>query len=263
MQLVIELILAPALVAVATIAARRWGPHAGGLLSAFPAIVGPVLLVVALDHGRSFAAQAAGGTLLGLVALSGFALAYGRAAVRWSWQKCLAIGWAAAAVSASVVGVLARGAGSTTCLAVALLSLAVAYLGLPTPSAPAREPRMAGSLRLRMGLTAALVLSLSAAAGALGPVVGGMLAALPVLTSVLSVFTHREAGPQTLLVFLRGMLAGMAGFVAFCEVVGLAIVSQGTAIAFAAATAAAVIVQAATGYWPAAQARLDAAYRAL
>src|SRR6185295_3110480 len=43
-DLVLELVVAPALVGAATLAARRWGQRTGGLVSAFPAIVGPVLL---------------------------------------------------------------------------------------------------------------------------------------------------------------------------------------------------------------------------
>jgi hypothetical protein len=40
------------------------------------------------------------------------------------------------------------------------------------------------------------------------------------------------------------MLGGMAGFVAFCEIIALAVRGGGTAVAFLAATAGAVIVQA-------------------
>ncbi len=67
---VLQLLVAPALVAAATLAARRWSPRVGGVVSAFPAIVGPVLLIGADAHGTAFAARAATGTLLGLVALA-------------------------------------------------------------------------------------------------------------------------------------------------------------------------------------------------
>jgi hypothetical protein len=94
-----------------------------------------------------------------------------------------------------------------------------------------------------MVLTALLVFSLAAAATLFGPLVGGMLAALPVLASMLAVFTHREHGPVAAAALLRGALAGMAGFVTFVEVVGVLVVPDGVASAFAAATLAAVIVQ--------------------
>src|SRR4051794_31524427 len=110
---VIEVVLAPALVGAATLAARRWGEQTGGLVSAFPAIVGPVLLVTALEHGAGFAARAASGTLLGLVALSAFTFAYARASRRLSWPASLATGWAAAG-AAGLAGsfVTARPAGA-------------------------------------------------------------------------------------------------------------------------------------------------------
>jgi hypothetical protein len=100
-----------------------------------------------------------------------------------------------------------------------------------------------------MALTALLVFALATAVGALGPLVGGMLAALPVLASTLAVFTHRRDGGLAAALLLRGALAGMAGFVAFVEVVALLIVPVGTAPAFLAATLAAVGVQV-LAVWP-------------
>ena len=85
----IALVMAPALAGAATVAARRWGERASGVVSAFPAIVGPVLLIVALAHGRAFAGRAANGSLLGLVSLAAFALAYGRVARGRGWEVSL------------------------------------------------------------------------------------------------------------------------------------------------------------------------------
>src|SRR5947209_7218666 len=111
---------------MATLVARRWGERAGGAVSAFPAIVGPVLLVVALAIGR-------GRSPVGLV--------------------------------------------------VAAASLGFAYRALPRPLCVPAAPAHGRSLGIapRMATAALLVVLLSTAAGALGPVAGGMLAALPVL----------------------------------------------------------------------------------
>jgi hypothetical protein len=109
---VVELIgvaaLASCLVAVSTLAARVWGHGIGGLVSAFPLIVGPVLLLAALREDAAFAADTAAATLLGLVALSGFVLAYGRCAGRWGWPSSVALGW----VAAAMIGVLAGRIGA-------------------------------------------------------------------------------------------------------------------------------------------------------
>jgi hypothetical protein len=256
-ETVVELVVAPALVAASTLSGRRWGARAGGVVSAFPAIVGPVLLILALEHGHRFAARAANGTLLGLVALAAFTLVYARSAVAHSWRASLLAGWVCAGLAALAVGWAAQGAGSPAGLIVATLSLGVAFRAFPTvPGAPAvgpaREPRSRAAIPARMALTAILVTLLAAAAGVLGPVVGGILAALPVLACVLAVFTHREAGAPAVVALLHGMLTGMAGFVIFCELVAVLIVPLGIAVAFIAATCAALTVQAVTVYAPSA-----------
>lgn len=246
--LLLELGLAPLLAALSTLAARRLGTRAGGVVSAFPAIVGPVLLVGALQHGTAFAARAADGTLLGLVALSAFALGYGRAALTRGWPISLAVGWGCAGVSAALTGWALGGAGAPAGLVVAVVSLVAAERSLPR--SPERAPReeavagAAGAIGLRMAATGLLVVVLAAAAGRLGPLVGGMLAALPVLASVLVVFAHREAGGATAVALLRGMLRGMSGFVAFCEVLALLIRHHGIGPAVSAATIVALVIQA-------------------
>ncbi len=232
----------------------------GGVVSAFPAIVGPVLLITALEHGPVFAAQAANGTLLGLVALSAFALAYGRAAARRGWLPSLAAGWACAAFVAVGVGVGIQSVELSVGALVAVLSLIIAHRALPAaqskpsanspPAPPAQSALWRREIPLRMAVTVLLVSSLSAGASRLGPMLGGMLAALPVLASVLAVFTHREHGAAALIALLRGMLAGMAGFVSFCEIVAALIVHDGIVSAFAAATVAAMIVQMISAYAP-------------
>jgi hypothetical protein len=250
----VELLVAPALVAIATLAARRYGERVGGVVSAFPAIVGPVLLILALTHDERFAARAANGTLLGLASLAAFAVAYGRVARRRGWGASLIAGWAAAALAALVVGLLAGGAGSPAGLVIASVALTVAWRVLPAPSSepvPPAAPQR-GSLPLRMATAAVLVAALAAAAGALGPLAGGMLAALPVLACVLAVFTHREAGATAAIGLLRGMLAGMASFVIFCQLIALLIVPDGVAAAFAAAAAVALAIQVVAVYAPAA-----------
>lgn len=249
LQIVIELALAPLLVGASGIVARRWGQHAGGVISAFPAIVGPVLLIAALDHGTRFAARAADGTLLGLVALSAFALTYARVATRARWRATLLAAWAAAAVSASAAGFLVGRAGPPAGLLVAGVSLFAARLllgGRATRHPEADSFPDPGSLPLRMLATAGLVAALAASASAFGAVAGGILAALPVLASVLAVATHRRQGAAAVVGLLRGMLAGMVGFVAFCEVLVLILASTAPPLAFGVAGASALAVQAAT-----------------
>jgi hypothetical protein len=244
-ETLVAVVAAPALVAVATLVARRWDQRVAGVVSAFPAIVGPVLLLGADDHGVAFAAEAATGTLLGLLALSAFTVAYGHAASRWGWSPSLAAGWAAAALVGTLVATVE--APASFAAAAALMSLALAYRALGQvvgrrPAAVPAPPRW--DLPFRMVATAALVAALPAAAGRLGPTAGGVLAALPVLASVLAVFTHAQGGAAAAVTLLRGMLVGMGGFVAFCALVAALVEDVGVLPAFTLATAAALAAQA-------------------
>lgn len=114
LTLALKLALAPALVGASTLAARRWGEGLGGWFSAFPVIAGLVLLIDAQEHETDFAARAASGTLLGLVGLSAFAVAYGRAAPRRGWHGGVLTGWEALALTGFALGgvVSARSPGS-------------------------------------------------------------------------------------------------------------------------------------------------------
>lgn len=242
-----QLLVAPVLVAAATLAARRWGHRVGGLVSAFPAIVGPVLWIGAERHGSEFAAQAATGTLVGLASLSAFALACGRTAPHVSWPVSLTAGWAFAAAAAALATTVE--ASLTGALAVAVASLALAHRGLaPGVLQASRLDPPRGDLAVRMALTALLVASLAAAGGWLGPTASGVLAALPVLACVLAGFTHARHGGAASSQLLRGMLTGMAGFVIFCALVAGLVDHAGVPATFAAAAAAALASQAAVAW---------------
>jgi hypothetical protein len=241
-SLALELALAPLLVAVATLATRRWGQRAGGVLSAFPAVIGPVLLITDRELGAVAARRAAEGTLLGLAAMSAFVAVYGCMAGRTSWRPSLTGGWLAAAVVGALAALSSlRGLVWPLALATGTVTLALAILPRTTRSAAPDGAEI--GLATRMLITAALVAALAGAARLLGPTVGGLLAALPVLASALAVFVHREDGADAAVSFLRGMMTGMFSFIIFCAVVALLVVPAGPAVSFIAATACAVGAQ--------------------
>jgi uncharacterized membrane protein (GlpM family) len=244
LKLVLTLLVAPALVGAATLAARRWGQRLGGLVSAFPAIAFAVLLIDAHERGAEFAARAASSTLLGLVTLSTFVVIYGRVAERGVGPgRSLAAGWAAVGAVAAVIG--GTEWGPTASLVIAAASLSGAYVALPRTRRLAAPPlpSLRYELPLRMAATAGLVAALSAAAAELGPHVGGILTALPVLASILAVFTQAQHGTPALQDLLRGMVSGMAAFVVFCALVAALVQPAGIATAFAAAVVGALAAQ--------------------
>ena len=247
LKLALTLLVAPALVGASTLAARRWGQRLGGLVSAFPAIAFAVLLIDAHERGTEFAARAASATLLGLLTLAVFVVAFGWTARRAGWSGSLLAGWLTVAAAAALLGSTSFSPAAS--LAIATLSLTAAFLALPrgTDQTPP-PPALRYELPLRMAATAGLVAALSAAAAELGPHVGGILTALPVLASILAVFTLAQHGPLALQDLLRGMISGMAAFVVFCALVAVLVQPAGIVLAFGAAVLGALAAQGAAAW---------------
>jgi hypothetical protein len=215
----LKLGLAPALILIATLAGRRWGPAVGGWLAGLPLTSGPVSFILALEQGPQFAARAALGTLFGLVSLASFCLAYGAASRRAGWPGCLAAALGGFALST----LLLEGVTLPLGLAFALVCAVLAGVGaLMAGAAPPRPPPrlVPGDLLLRMAIAALLVLILTSVAAALGPALAGSLSPIPVFGAILAVFAHRDQGGAAAAQLLRGMVLGSFGFATFMLVVG-------------------------------------------
>ncbi len=241
----VKLLLAPNFVVGASLAARRFGPRIGGLVGGLPLVAGPILLVYALAHGRAFAAGAAAGTLLGVVSLAAFVVVYARLAGRLFWGASMLAGWLAFVLATVAFSELSIPAGAALALAGASLLLGLA--ALPRPDSPplTRTRPPAWDLPLRAACALALVLTLTAVSGWLGPQLSGLLAPFPVITTVLATFTHAQRGTDDLLRLLRGMLAGFGAFALFCFTLAVLLDRLDTAGAFALATGLALLMQAA------------------
>jgi hypothetical protein len=247
--LAVKALLAPTFVVGASLAARRFGPWVGGVVGGLPVVAGPILLAYALEHGRSFAAQAAAGTLLGLLSLTAFVVVYGRLASRAPWFVCMLCGWTAFAL----VTVVLDGVTVATGVALGLVCLGFACGLLLLPGQPEAAAGPGGAiaeapawdLPVRAGCALALVLALTTTAGWLGPQLSGLLAPFPVITTVLATFTHSQRGPDEAVRLLRGMLTGFVAFALFCFTLAVSLGGGApVAAAFALAAVAALAVQA-------------------
>jgi hypothetical protein len=242
--LAVKLLLAPSFVVGASLAARRYGARIGGLLGGLPVVAGPILLVYALAHGRAFAASAAAGTLLGLVSLIGFVVVYGRLAGRMRWPMAMLSGWLAFVAGTAIFSALSIAPG--VALGLALLAMLVGLASLPRPrngDVP-RPVQPAWDLPLRACCAMALVLTLTAIAGWLGPQLSGLLAPFPIIATVLATFTHSQRGAEEAVRLLRGMVLGFGAFALFCFSLTVSLHDLSTAGAFALALVVALLVQA-------------------
>lgn len=246
--LLLKLLLVPALIALVTLAGRRWGPAVAGWLSAFPVVAGPILWFVAIEQGAAFAASAAVGTLSAVLAILAFGLSYAWAATRYPWPLSLPlayVGYAGAVVVLSL--------WNATLLVAGLAVLAGLWLAprcYPALPASVKPPaKHANDMLLRMVLGALLVLLVTHFAASLGPALSGILAMFPVMGTVLVLFTHRSAGAAATIQLLRGMVLGFYSFSTFCAVLAWALSVTGTGMAFLWALAAAGVVQVLSRLW--------------
>lgn len=246
--LVLELVLTPLLIGGASLAGRRWGGALAGWLVALPLTSGPVAAFLVAGHGARFGARAAAGSLSGVPAEVAFCLGYAGLARR---------GWPAALVAGTLAFVAAGAAVESVPLSprlVALLPLAATVAAL-LALAPTLLPRAEGALGAvspparwdmpaRVVVTTALVVALTEAAGAVGARLTGLVSIFPLYVTVLAVFAHRHVGSAGPLPVLRGVLAGLFSFLAFFLALGTLLTRIDPVGAFAAATAAALGVQA-------------------
>ncbi len=207
--LALRLVLPPLLVTLATITQRRLGDRAGGLLVGLPLTSGTYLLLLVPTHGADVAAEAATGVLAGQVGVVVLCVAYAWTAARARVAGTLGaalLAWAGAAASARWL--------AHPALVVGLFAVLAAAALLTWPADRPSDPRGSservrrGELVVRASLAAGVVVLLSAATGPLGPRLGGLLAAAPLVVLVVAPATHRGGGPAAVRALLHGVLRG-------------------------------------------------------
>lgn len=243
--LILKLTLTPLLIAVATLAARRWGPTVGGWVAGLPLTSGPISAFMAVEQGRQFAADSAQTSILGMIAVAAFCVAYARAARRFGWQISLALAFCCYTPAVLLLAGFEFSLASGTFLTLAVLCLALRVLG---PAAAAAPYVVAPwwDIPLRMLTATAMVVTLTALAAYLGPAVSGLLLPFPVFTCVMATFSHSQYGEAAVHQFLRGIITAAFGFVAFYIVLAMTVGEYSLTLAFLLATLAVVVVNLAT-----------------
>lgn len=240
--LALKLVLTPALIGISTLVGRRWGQAIGGWLVGLPLTSGPVVLFLALDHGTTFGANAAQGSLRGLVAESSFAVCYAWVARRHVWPLAFLAGAAGFAGVGFAIQSLAPALVPLVATVIGALLLGLRLLPRFTGTVGAVKPQR-WDLPARMVTATLLVLALTSAAGWLGPQLSGLISTFPLFAGVLTVFAHHALGAGAAINVLRGLLLGLFSFAAFFVALGTTIERFGIASGFIAALAAALAVQ--------------------
>jgi hypothetical protein len=243
--------LAPCLVLLVSLVARRLGPRFGGRLLGAPTTSGPFLAVLCLGSDADAASHAAHGSVAAQLSVVVFSFTYGRLAPRCRPAPTLVVSLACVGI-AGAVEVLCGG----DVLITAVLTLLLIKVNVPKPVpaqspapvpalppdaapasvlAPAPKPLSRRAIAVRMMLSGIVVLASLDVAHVAGPFVGGMISAMPVLLAVMAPALHRGSGPAAATELLRGALTSAAGTIAFLLVLCVALVPCGPVAAFALA----------------------------
>ena len=243
--LALKLALVPAFLAALTMAARLWGPSVAGWLAGLPVVAGPIVLLLALARGPSFAAQASVASIAAIAASEAFNFAYAWSCRRFSWPLALVAGMSGWFVAALLLTRLP--ASLAWALAVACVAVAVSQSGLPraTGHVPATRAGF-GDLVVRMLAGALLTLAVTSLAASMGATWSGLLSVFPLLGMVLAVSAQREHGPDFVALLMRGMVVGRGSFAAFFAVTAVLLPRYGVWLSFACASAVCVVVHGAT-----------------
>lgn len=235
----LKIAVPPVLVAVMSLAARRWGPTVGGLLMGLPWMTGPILFFLALDKGGEFAVLACAGIQLGVIGIYAFILAYVATSIVAPWPVCLV----AATVAFAAVAWLVQGQTIplVAAAAAAFASLVATICLLPRPrTAAAPGPLPWWDIPARMAVTSMLVAAIMLSADRLGPQLSGVVSTYPVILIVIGSFTHHQWGVDAVWRLQRGLTVSLANFIVFFLVVGLTLPTLGVVPAFGLAAVTAL-----------------------
>ena len=261
MSLELRLFLAPALIGVASLLGRRFGPAVSGWLVGLPFTSGPIIFFLALDHGAAFAAAAATGTLAGAISEAVFCLAYAWMAFRLKWwltaPAAILVFLAATFLLHVALSLLPFTPPPLPLAVVVGVALAVSLVLMrPLIEAGARmtgraeedkgeKARVpAWDLPARMIVAAVFVWALTGLAPLWGPQLAGLLAPFPLYVSILTIFAHQQNGPRAAALVLRGLLMGMFAFAGFFLALAVLLPSAGIAAAFITAILVALLLEA-------------------
>jgi len=244
----LKLILSPLLIAVVSMAGRKWGSTVSGWFLGFPLTSAPISIVIALQHGPEFAAASAAGLLGGQASVCVFCLVYGYTALRFGWLVSAVAGLAAFFAAIFVLNLLPL----TLPLAfgIILATVVIVFRLLPKKGGEFKEVVMPGwDLPLRMLLAAVFVYLVTGFAAALGPQLSGLVAPFPVFGLIMSIFIHKQNGSAAALQHFRSYVSASAGYAFFFLIVGLGLPTLGIGLTYLLATAAIICLNGLTLYF--------------
>jgi len=220
--LLAKIALSAAIVIGVTLAAERLGPRLGGLIAATPQLSVLALVFFTLEQGREFAAETAFWTIPGMCATIPVYFVYLAAADRVDGSRLgsIAVG-AAAGLGAFILAIGLIGLLPLTRVTAVPFAALVCFVAarlvqrLPDTAPLVRVRASAGLLLVRAGVSAGMVIAITAVAHALGPKWSGLVAGFPVNSLPVMAILHFHYGARTIEPMVKLWPAGAFGICLF------------------------------------------------
>jgi hypothetical protein len=237
----LRVLLVPLAVIVGTTAQRRFGDAVGGLVIGLPLASLPLLWLVALQHGIGFVISMTSALLVGSVAEAVVLWLYAHFTVRFSPSFALVGALGVFALAASAVDLLKLSA--ILAGVITAIGFAVALRWWPATRSVSSSARGPSRLWLRVVVATLFTMVIASLAGRLGPVVSGLIDALPATSLTMAFLTHQEQGSHASSHFLYGVTRGSFSYLASMFVLAELLRTRDLSLAFGAAMLVALIVQ--------------------
>lgn len=212
--LLIKITLMPSVIALVTLAIRKWGNRAGGLIGSMPWIAGPILLFFILEQGKAFGIRSIQGSMTGILALISFCFSYSVLSRKFSWLPALLLAYGVYTATAVFFNSLQLNLLLSYAAVIGSVWLALWLFPVPAKKTT-KNRRLPFDIPIRMVVATGFVLVITGLASVLGPNWSGILTPFPILTSILAIFTHTLQGSDATILTLRGLLIGLFGFTTF------------------------------------------------
>ncbi|GAB4033104.1 hypothetical protein [Spirosoma gilvum] len=210
----LKVTLMPSVIALITLAARKWGNQWGGLIGSMPWVAGPILLFFILEQGKDFGVRSIQGAMTGIMALIAFCYSYSALSRSLTWLPTLLLSYLIYTATALLFKYLNLNLWIGYGLVIGSVFLSLWTFPQP-PAKPVQARRLPFDIPIRMLVATLFVLVITGLANLLGPTWSGILTPFPILTSILAIFSHTLQGSQATILTLRGLVMGLLGFTTF------------------------------------------------
>ncbi|WP_460977950.1 hypothetical protein [Spirosoma knui] len=204
----------PTIIALVTLAIRKWGNKIGGLIGSMPWVAGAILLFFILEQGKAFGIHSIQGTMTGILALISFCFSYSVFARKFTWLPTLLLSYSLYTATAVTFNYLQLSLYLSYALVIAYVLLTLWLFPKPSDQ-PIKARHLPFDIPIRMAVATLFVLVITGLASVLGPGWSGILTPFPILTSVLAIFSHTLQGSNATITTLRGLVIGLLGFTTF------------------------------------------------